>query len=310
MTIQSLDHVTQGVDRLTSYFEDSTNAKKLLEICLAEFQELEEVILVLAGQKDISTVVGVWLDYIGLIVGKSRGALSDEEYRSALMLKVAVNTANGTHPSTSEIIKTYTESEQIHLAKGILSWGQIIFDGNSNADLSLYKLVQDIIPVTTATLILQDTDKKCFFPAWEDSSWEDPNSLSIHTGDLFEFVLDDSGTTSTVSLMSEDSIGGVGAFHTDRWVLEWEEPVNLELDDGGILEFRDEEGSHALVLSADNQEALNETLLPWEITEDCVSVSYEDPTPLEWFDETGGDNLEIIIDETTTDILEIYGVPN
>lgn len=281
MTIQNIEQTSLSIDRLTSFLQDSENVKKFLSVCIEEVEELANALLALAGQKDISTVEGVWLDFIGSIVGKERSDRSDEEYRNELLLKVSINIANGTHPATSDIIKTYTKSDNIKLVKGILSWGHIIFDGEDNADFSLWSLVEDIVPVTTAHIVMQDTQKKCMFPAWADGSWDESTAFQIHTGEDFEVVFNSNLDTDTLVFSMENNSDG-GAFHTDRWLLGWDEPEGLQVTEGDsedLLLF-DEDGENILSLHGNYAESDTSVLLPWEINEFCTQ-SFLPPQELE-----------------------------
>jgi len=167
MPIENVDHISIGQERAVSYFKDKDNFLKLLEIILTQLQELETGLIDLSEIKDLSNITGIWLDYIGKIVGFSRQGLGDEAYRSALKLKIAVNNSDGTAPIIGGILETYTESDFVRLAVGVLSYGQMIFNGEANANRGLYDLVEDLSPVTTKILVSQNTNNNSYFAPWE-----------------------------------------------------------------------------------------------------------------------------------------------
>lgn len=272
MTIQNIGQISLGVSRLTSFLQDSENVKKFLEVCLEEIEELSTALIVLAGQKDIESVEGVWLDFIGSVVGITREGLPDEQYKPKLLLKISVNTANGTHPSTSEILKNFTLSDNVKLLKGILSYGQVIVDGYSNVDLSLWELLQDIIPVTTSATIMQDTNKKCFFPSWEKTQESLTELFELHDGENLELSSDLGFITDLLSLTSENPDTESEISNTGRHLIGWQEPVTLELltDTRDDLVLVDESGENLLILQGQYYEDGTEVLLPWEINEDCI----------------------------------------
>ncbi len=279
MNIQELDHLTLAESRPTDTLQTAENFQKLIKVFIEEAQVLEQELLKIANAKDLDTVVGIWLDYIGKIVGESRGGKEDEPYRQALKLKIAINLSDGTPDVMSEILEVYTKSDRVRLAEGIMAWGQFIVDGDHNMTSDAYSLLQDIKPATTNILLLQDTDKKCFFPAWE---------LSVPKGELFELVLsggitdslelvlNSSGDTTLLSVSNEEDIISYDEETTSSMFLEWEEPSEFEvvLDEFGTTSILELEASIG-VITPYLPEGLTagptgEVLLPWEINENST----------------------------------------
>lgn len=315
MTIEKLNHIDQGLGRLTSVFSEAENLKVFLSAFLKQLEEVEEALLKLANQKDLTTVTGVWLDYIGYIVGQPRAGQDDEEYRQSLQLKISVNKSDGTHPAVSDIVKTYTESDRVRIAEGILSFGQIIFDGDTNSDKTLWELVQDIKPVTTNVVLVQDTESKGFFPAWEDGQigLEIFNAVvSDGVTDTLELVL---GSDSVVSLFlnvegeevqyDPDTLG--------RQILEWEDPQDFLLFDGDsevTFELQvDATTVETIVVEGIEAAVLNETLLPWEINKFSFINPLGAIEDYEWFDGSEVSPLYINLDTNEIDKLQVAGVP-
>ena len=315
MTIEKLDHVEQGLDRLTSVFSESEKLKAFLASFLRQLEEVEESLIDLSKQKDLTTITGVWLDYIGYIVGEDRAGRDDEEYRQALQLKIAINKSDGTHPVVMDIVKTYTESDSVRIAEGILSFGQIIFNGEKNADKTLWELVQDIKPVTTNIVIMQDTEDKCFFPAWEDSiSGSELFNAVISTGisETLELVLG-VGSESELFLNLEGESVVYDPDTVGRQILEWEDTDNFTFFDG-TDEFQldvqlDTATTETLFMEGVNAAVQNTTLLPWEID----ATAFINPLGLtedfQWFNGNSLEDLYVSLDNTTQDKLQVTGVP-
>lgn len=315
MTIEKLNHVGQGLERLTSVFSESENLKIFLSAFLKQLEEIEESLIHLSKQKDLTTITGVWLDYIGYIIGRPRGGMVDEEYRQALQLKISINKSDGTPPAVSEIVKTYTESDKVRISEGILSFGQIIFNGEKNADKTLWELIQDIKPVTANVLLVQDTENKCFFPAWEDAQigLELFNAVvSEGSSETLELII---GGNSIVNLFlniegeevqyDPDTVG--------RQFLEWED-LDLFTFFDGENEFQievqiDSNTADTLFFEGVNSAILNETLLPWEIN----STSYINPLggteDFIWFDGIVTGSLYVNLDENNLEKFKVTGVP-
>lgn len=314
MTIEKLDHIDQGVNRLTSVFSESEKLKIFLTAFLKQMEEVEESLIQLSKQKDLETVTGVWLDYIGYIIGQPRAGQEDEEYRQSLQLKVAINKSDGTPPVVYDIVRTYTESDRVRIAEGILSFGQIIFDGEKNADKTLWQVVQDIKPVTTNIVIIQDTENKSFFPAWEEGT------IGL---ELFNAVVS-SGVSETLELvLGENSIGRLflnpkgEQAHYDpdtvgSEVIEWEDPDEFTIFDGtsaSILELQVNASEVAtLVVEGVEAAVLNKTLLPWEVNEFSFINLLGVVADYEWFDGNQLNPLYINIGTNDIEKLQVVGV--
>ncbi|CAH9012710.1 putative coil containing protein [Vibrio phage 424E50-1] len=273
MAFKNIDQTSLGVSRLTSFLQDSENVKKFLGVCLEEIKELSDALLVLAGQKDITVVEGVWLDFIGSVVGIPRNGVVDEEYRRLLLLKISINTANGTHPSTSQILKNFTLSDNIKIFKGFLSYGQVVVDGDFGVDFSLWELLQEIIPVTTAVTILHDTKQASFFPAWERTGEVIVTDFQLHDTDNLEVASDTGFVTDLLSVTVEDPTSIAEISNTDRWLLGWQDSVNITLQDeegDALLLLQEESGDDLLAVQGAYHADITDVYLPWEINEHCV----------------------------------------
>jgi len=314
MAINHIDHVTRGKDRVVTYFKTKEDFLYLLEVFLKELQEVEDALTELSHMKNLTNVTGVWLDYIGKIVGEPRLERTDEVYRTALKLKVSINTSDGTAPVIYDIIKTYTESDKIRIAEGVLSYGQLIFDGNKNATQTLHFLFEEIVPVTTKVILLQDTYKKCFFPAWETTTT---------VVDLFEAF--DGSVSSTLDLVIKEyttptplfvaSSGQIGALDPDtvgREVLEWESIEEFFVSTGELFEVSlDGIGSEVLSVNGVSSQVKNDTLLPWEINELSYIITPDTPEDVVLYEEiTQGGTLLIDVTSSGSPIYIIEGVEN
>lgn len=279
-----IDHTTRGVERTVTYFKSKENYIRLLEIFLEELQEVEEAFNDLSKIKDVDSVVGIWLDYIGKIVGEPRKSREDEEYRLALQLKISINTSEGTAPAIREIISTYTKSDKLRLAEGIVSWGHLIFNGVENSGSDLLKLLQDIIPVTTSMVVMQDTENKCFFPAWELrlSSLEVFEVFDGTVTETLNLVLTEGGPPSPFFVSLDGVVDGYDQDTEDNCFLEWESPVDFRLHNGELLELKLTPTSDPEPFRVNGvvECTVDEVLAPWEITPECFVVDTQ-PTVVE-----------------------------
>lgn len=281
MTIERIDHVSQGQDRATSYFQNKENFLKLLEIFLNKTQEVEDAFIELANVKDLDTVTGVWLDYVGSFIGEERDGLDDDSYRAKLQLRIAINTSDGTNSSVRNVVRLYTNSDSVRIAEGIYSYGQILFDGESNAAGYLYDTVEDVTPVGSKLLTAQNTNKQCITPAWEVSTVS-VDLFYIETGsgqDTLDLVLSPYSEPSSLYVTTDGGEVSVDEDTDSNAVLAWELDDLFLLSSREIFEISlDGVTSEPLYVSGTEGEVEGESLLPWEINEDTYS------TDKPWYD--------------------------
>lgn len=273
MGLQKFNTVEEATDRLTSMFAESENLQKLVKMFVQELQEVEDALNTLSNSKDIDNISGIWLDYIGKIVNEPRKGREDKDYRPALKLRIAINTANGTHKDVYDIVLAYTKSSKVVLAQGILSWGHLIFDGDTSVDYTLHRLVQAIIPVTASLVVMNNTDGKCFLPAWEKSPILTTNfEIVPATGNIQPF---------DVHLLNNITLPFFVGIHAGRQlydqetlgnnVLVWEGAITLTLHTGTdfLVKVTRDTQPEPLLLGGVNQK-VDGTLLPWEIDDTSI----------------------------------------
>jgi len=171
MLPQLIDQVGQGLSRNIDFL-DKDNFNKLIQLFLEQVQEIEVATLSIADQKNINTAIGVWLDYIGRIVGEDRKSRNDTEYRSALLLKIAANSSDGTPNVIIDITKQYTNVTD---SKVIEYFPAYFFNVLQIPDLAstdgLYKLVDSIKPAGVGVTVVNNIDGNRFVPAWITSGY-------------------------------------------------------------------------------------------------------------------------------------------
>lgn len=227
------DQIEKGLSRLIYELQGKENVEKLTTLFLKQVQDIEDANFSTLQQRGIYEAVGFQLDLIGKIVGLSRKGLDDESYRAALLLKIAVNNADGTPESIIELMGNYTGSSDVRLTEGEIAWGVVNINPTENINNTSFFLLQDIKPSGTRWFLQSDVDNNAFFPSWE---------IRIAVPELFE-IYDGSGT-DTLELLFEDGTTSelfvqVSPIDTQylqaslgREVLEWELSSTFEVFDG------------------------------------------------------------------------------
>lgn len=280
MTLQKVDHKSVGVSQLSSKTHQP-NMIKLVEIFLEEALKLEQAMIDLAEVKNISTAVGVWLDYIGAVVGLPREGLTDEAYREALRFKINVNTANGTVKSIINLVSTYTESVTVSFTESGIAYGQLYLDGTKSVDKTLFELINEIRPAGVRVAIHTDITGNAFQPAFEtnESSVED---LQITLdGTLFENIevtLDGVNftplfiTTSTEIQYYNPDVSKANFYYEEG------SPLEITLDGVNytnlLVDTNEDTDTDLRVITPYNLDYIPEDITPltWEMTEDIRST--------------------------------------
>jgi len=167
MTLQTIDHTPKALSRITDDLKKE-NFEKFVSVYTEENQELEDALIILANQKDLDTVTGIWLDFLGKLIGEARGGKEDEAYRAALRFKIAANTSDGTPNKITSLVRSYTESDDVRIREGSIAWGTLYFNGQNNIDNTLHQLISDIKPVATRWILESDINNNALDIAWEE----------------------------------------------------------------------------------------------------------------------------------------------
>jgi hypothetical protein len=171
MSLERIDHSLLAEGRVTTDLSKE-NYLKLVKVFTEQIQEVEDEFLTLGTQKNIDTSEGVWLDYIGKILGVLRGGRNDEEYKRLLKVTVASNNISGTPNQIISTIKQYTNADFTRIVEHPLAHGRLYTNGDSNLDYTLLDLIDNIKPTGTSWIISADEDDNALYLAWVTSSYE------------------------------------------------------------------------------------------------------------------------------------------
>lgn len=288
-SIDQIDHTSRGLGRLPYKF-NKENYQKLFSIYLGAVDDIETAFLDLAGNKDVDTVTGIWLDYLGKWLGLSRSGRTDDEYRTALLLKISSYVSSGTPDDLIADVKTYTNasSDNVYYAENILAFFTILIDYDSdeaddiqNIDSSLYDLVEDLRPAGVASIIAASYGNPIFRPAWETTTSDSSAFETTDDGDTyvdFQTTSDGSSygyfyTTSTTTSYADTDL-------EDEAIPAWEyidTSFQVSVDGGetyeDLLLNGDTLFTNLIFLDTDDVEYYDdsERYLQWEVTSDSTT---------------------------------------
>jgi len=182
------NHVEEGVSRLSDNLSREV-IKELLSIYLEEVFEIEQSLVEVANQKSINLAEGIWLDYIGKIVGLKRNGLDDEDYRQEIFFKINVNNADGTPNVIIDLIRTFTESADVEVFDSGTAFFTLYFNGQTNTGKELYQLLEKIRPAAVNTVIHSDVFNNAVRLVYEQDFQELENLQVTLDGVVFENLL-------------------------------------------------------------------------------------------------------------------------
>jgi hypothetical protein len=106
MTIpQITDHVERGLGRVLEQYKNSPAYLGLIESYIRGVQRWENAIFEVIEKRNLSVGFGIILDYLGKIVDRKRGGLSDADYLIALKAKILILRSRGRIDETINILQ-------------------------------------------------------------------------------------------------------------------------------------------------------------------------------------------------------------
>jgi hypothetical protein len=236
-----IDQIEQGLARNIDFL-DKDNFNKLVQLFLEQVQEIEVATLSIADQKNINTAIGVWLDYIGKIVGEARKSRTDTEYRAALLLKIAANNSDGTPNVIIDITKQYSGASNSKIIQYFPAYFfNVLQIADGESTLGIANLLDTIKPAGVGVTVVNNINGNRFVPSWI-------------TGDYYlttlDLLLTSAGVTDTIEINGVDNLevsrSTYSQVNTEYAYLDWiglaefgifsgGEVTSLELDDGSIF---------------------------------------------------------------------------
>jgi len=106
------NHSEEAVARLISQFKGKERIEALVTAFVDQYQDLENMSYDMENNRSVNTAVGNQLDQLGEIVDVARGGLDNEDYRKAIITKIAINVSKGTPENLLAIFLLLTEAQR------------------------------------------------------------------------------------------------------------------------------------------------------------------------------------------------------
>ena len=98
------DLVDTGLNLLLYQFRDKFNIEQIASSYLSEIDKANDESYTLVDSFNIDNATGVYLDYIGRLVGEYRNQENDEDFRKRIKIRVAINNSQGTPNELLDIL--------------------------------------------------------------------------------------------------------------------------------------------------------------------------------------------------------------
>lgn len=179
------DVVEIGSGRLLHQFKDKPKINSFLTAVLNQVQESEDGKFDLLNNASIFTATGQRLDVCGDIVGEERLGKTDEEYREAILQKIAINTSNGTPDKLLQILQLLTAAPRVRLWEHYPA-NIIFYANNVDGGMNLVReTMQSASPAAVGNIgVIHDPTSLGFAP-----------SESLYTDIVLQEMITESGDT-------------------------------------------------------------------------------------------------------------------
>lgn len=176
------DQITEGLEKLIYQWRDSPNVQGLLKSYLTSVQELEDTFFDLLTKRGIFEAEGEQLNVIGTRVGEGRLGREDEDYRYAILRRIAINNSDGTIPKILEILKSITTTEVASIFEHDSGFIHAYVDKNPSH--SLASILEEITSAGVNARLLFDNSGDSFIGA---RVIPEEFIFTLDNGDLLEF---------------------------------------------------------------------------------------------------------------------------
>lgn len=112
MATKITTHVADAVNRLAQQYRDKPNITALISELAGRTQGLEDAAFPLLTDRLLDNATGVWLAFLGAIVGEpTAAAMPDETYRKRVKARIRANLSDGTTDDVLAVVRLLTAGE-------------------------------------------------------------------------------------------------------------------------------------------------------------------------------------------------------
>ena len=187
-----IDHVTQGLSRLITQWQDKPVVVGLLKSYMEQINAVEDTLFQMLEERGIYEAIGVQLDVLGALFGVDRLGRDDGDYRSAILLRIAQLQDDGTTEVFMATLRNISNSDLVDFWEH--DSGDVHAYLGGGVTSKTYSQVENAVPAGVNIRIIFDEGGDSFIPAELI-----PNTADIQVFDgvqISDLQVDDGVTTS------------------------------------------------------------------------------------------------------------------
>lgn len=154
--------VERYIALLIEQWKKSDNMKRYLKAFLTPMKRIESTLKDMQRNRYIATASGAQLDIVGEIVGISRGALSDDQFRTAIYFQIYLNQSKGTPELLISFLKNITGSNNVKLIEIYPATIQLVFETINPIPPNLKTLLENVAPAGVEIILTLVPSGKIF----------------------------------------------------------------------------------------------------------------------------------------------------
>jgi len=244
------DVVAEGLDFLIDFWKDKPKAQGLLETPLRELQQVEDTIFQLLEDRGILVAVGEQLNNYGRLYNVPRAGMEDDEYRLAILRRIAINNSDGTEPVILDILASITGCPSPQLFEYYPAFFMGYVDRRATRNLAI--TLDKIAAAGVGTLLVFDDEGDSFVGSEILSSQDliltnNNEAIELEDGSLLatpSYIESWSNEHSFLPEMDEEIINPMAEifdtaeFIAEAGILTTNNNEAIELSDGSILAWK------------------------------------------------------------------------
>lgn len=150
-----------GLELLLYQFQGKGNIESLLKSYLGECDDTLNDLYTLVSSFNIEDATGVYLDYIGKLVGVKRDKDDDDTYRIRIKIQVKINNSKGTPNEMLDILSELTATDNVRLWEHF-PVSSVLYTDGKDATLRTRNALDKSAPITSDVVLIVDTTRSGF----------------------------------------------------------------------------------------------------------------------------------------------------
>lgn len=187
------DLVEAGLELLPHQFRNKLNVESLLSSFTSELDQINNDIFTLVDNFNVDDATGIYLDYIGKVVGEIRNGDNDDDFRKRIEIRILINNSEGTPNDILEILSELTETNKVKIWEHFPCSSIFYTNGNNGNSETLNALLKSAPATSEISLLVDTTNFGIQFTELVPNYKESKQQLFAEILEGFDTLIDDQG---------------------------------------------------------------------------------------------------------------------